>query len=235
MGKNLACLAAGVVLGYFAAKLHLETKLDQKYAARAYNEIMAAQEHKRIERFEGPKAEEISEATTEVSVEIRDDEVTEAFRTAQDAIDELVSPENSMHRRIDDILDRAATAFTDYSAISSGGKSTGTTKVEEPPQEEVMPKPTVELITQLEFEMNEPDHDQTTFVYHSVDGVLTNEHDKPMDIKKAFGVMDESWFGRKSNDANTCHLRDNQKQIDFEVVRSQGSYAKDVLGQSDDE
>lgn len=231
MGKNLACLAAGVVLGYFAAKLHLETKLDQKYAARAYNEIMAAQEYKRVERFEGPEAD--------VLVDISSEEIEDGLLAAKTAVLDLrevvEEPEDLPGPVNKDLLDQAVVAFTDYSAISSGGKTTGTTKVKESPEENEMPKPTVELITQLEFEANEPEYDQTTFVYHALDGVLTDEHDKPMDIKKAFGVMDMSWFGKKSDDANTCHLRNVERQLDVEVVRSQGSYAKDVLGQSDDE
>jgi hypothetical protein len=256
MGKNLAYLAAGVVLGYFTAKVSLETKLDRKYAARAEAEIAAAQEYKRSEKmfsvsemFGKPDPdkeidwEKVSQTMSEAPVKVEDsadnsDRVikpSEAFSIAQEAVDELVSPDNPVHQRIDDILDRAATAFTDYSAISTGGKSTGSQKAEEPPKEEAMAEVFVELISQLEFEMNEPEHDQTTFVYHAVDGILTNDSDTPMDIKKAFGVMDQTWFGKKSDDPNTCHLRNNEKQIDFEVVRSPGSYRKDVLGQSDDE
>lgn len=88
------------------------------------------------------------------------------------------------------------------------------------------------VISMDEFMMNESGHGQSTLTYYESDDTLVDERDNPMAapndvIGKDFRVQ----FGVKSSDANTVHIRNGKLGLEFEVVRSYGSYKREVLGE----
>lgn len=87
------------------------------------------------------------------------------------------------------------------------------------------------LLTQREFEEGPPDdYDQTTLTYYILDGILTAQNDKQIEVSKAVGAMDPAWFGEGTDYPDVCYVRNTRMKIDFEIVRSLESYSKTVLG-----
>lgn len=88
------------------------------------------------------------------------------------------------------------------------------------------------LIRRKEFFEGPADEtfDQTSVTYFQNDDILMDASDKQLDVKAAIGDIRPSWFGNEADDENVCYVRNIRSKIEFEVIRSQGSYARDVLG-----
>lgn len=92
------------------------------------------------------------------------------------------------------------------------------------------------LIRRKEFfegPLNDEYH-QTALTYYQNDDILIDEHDNQLDVVAAVGNIRPNWFGNEADDENVCYVRNTKTKIEFEVNRSQGSYAKDVLGLGDE-
>lgn len=71
----------------------------------------------------------------------------------------------------------------------------------------------------------------TTLTYFEGDNVLSDQHDEPlMDLDEVVGEDNLLCFGQGSNDNNIVYIRNDKLDINFEVIRSQGKYAQEVLG-----
>lgn len=82
----------------------------------------------------------------------------------------------------------------------------------------------------------EEEYDKVTLTYFAGDDVLSDERDQVVDSKETVvGVANLSRFGHGSGDPNIVYIRNDQLQADIEVVRSDGKYATEVHGFSDDE
>jgi len=91
-------------------------------------------------------------------------------------------------------------------------------------------------ISQEEFMVNDPGYIQSTLTYYSRDKILTDEREEPIeDFQNTVGENFALHFGKDSSDENTVHVRNERLQLDFEIVRSEGSYAVEVLGMDLDE
>lgn len=86
------------------------------------------------------------------------------------------------------------------------------------------------ILTQREFEEGEYDYAQNTLTYFEGDDVLTDDRDQPIHNKRPVVGDDNLQFGEKSNDPNVVYIRNNHLEVDFEVCRSAGSFAEEVLG-----
>jgi len=87
------------------------------------------------------------------------------------------------------------------------------------------------VITLDEFQDNEHDYEQITLTYFSEDDVLVDQNEKP--IESIDGVVGEGnllRFGHGSKDNRIVYIRNNSLSYDFEVVKKDGSYARDILG-----
>lgn len=93
------------------------------------------------------------------------------------------------------------------------------------------------IISHDEYFNNDTDYNQNTITYFEEDDVLVDEEDTP--IRNEVQVVGEGnlLFGRWSKDENIVYIRNEKLEVDFEVVRSHGSYAKEILGfiQHDDQ
>ena len=91
------------------------------------------------------------------------------------------------------------------------------------------------VITQEEFNDNDTNFDQKTLTYYDGDDVLTDEQDQPLDeMDRVVGVENMLRFGHGSGDPNIVYIRNARLELDFEVVHSDGKFAKEVLGFDDE-
>lgn len=91
------------------------------------------------------------------------------------------------------------------------------------------------VISMDEFMANESNLGQNTLTYYESDDTLVDERDHPMAAPNdVIGSNFRVEFGVKSSDANTVHIRNEKLGLEFEVVRSYGSYKREVLGEEKD-
>ena len=92
------------------------------------------------------------------------------------------------------------------------------------------------VITKEEFDVNESDFDQQRLVYFDGDDVLADSADQPItDIENVVGYINLLRFGHGSGDRNVVYIRCPTLELDFEMVRSEGKFAKEILGFDDGE
>lgn len=86
-----------------------------------------------------------------------------------------------------------------------------------------------------EFNENPVGHEQTTMTYYALDDTLADSQDKPVD-NTDYVVGDDNLnrFGHGSGDPNVVYIRNEKIDMDFEIVRSNGSYQKEVIGSDPD-
>lgn len=79
-------------------------------------------------------------------------------------------------------------------------------------------------------------HDRQELTYFVGDDVLSDERDVPIDNRDAM-VGDENLerFGHGSQDPNTLYIRNEVLGLDIEISRSEGKYATEVAGFTEDE
>lgn len=87
------------------------------------------------------------------------------------------------------------------------------------------------LIEREEYLRNESGFTQTTLTYFEEDDILVDQDDIVIpEIDDMIGLGQLSRFGVLSGDNNIIYVRNIRQEIEFEVVRNKGNYAKDVLG-----
>ena len=87
------------------------------------------------------------------------------------------------------------------------------------------------IISYDEFTNSEDDYQQDTLTYYSGDQVLVDATDDPIPLPdNIIGKDTVSRFGHGSKDARTVYVRNDRLRIDFEIVKSEGTYSHEVLG-----
>ena len=87
------------------------------------------------------------------------------------------------------------------------------------------------VITHDEFYLGEKDYEQSTLTYYEGDDVLADERDQVInETETTVGNANLLRFGHGSKDNNVVYIRNERLALDFEIVRSNGAYAKEVLG-----
>jgi hypothetical protein len=86
------------------------------------------------------------------------------------------------------------------------------------------------IIHSDEFHSGESGLRQTTLTYYAGDDTLCDEAD--VVIYNASEVAGELKFGYGSKDANVVYVRNEKLGGEYEIVRDEGHYAIEVLGQS---
>lgn len=79
----------------------------------------------------------------------------------------------------------------------------------------------------------EEDYDTMTYTYYEEDDVLCNEEDEviPKDERDdMIGEANLNKFGHGSDDPSIVYIRNDKREIQFEVIRSPNSYAEEVHG-----
>lgn len=89
-----------------------------------------------------------------------------------------------------------------------------------------------ESITQEEFDSNESNYIQSILTWYAGDNILVDVRDDRIDDPKSvIGEATPSGFGENPDEPNLMHVRNNTLQIDFEIQKSNGYYAVEVLGE----
>lgn len=81
-----------------------------------------------------------------------------------------------------------------------------------------------------EFMGQEKEYDQVTLSYFEGDDVLADERDGTIDHPEEVIGPDNLKFGHGSKDNNIVYIRNDNVELEFEVVRSRGKYVEEVLG-----
>jgi hypothetical protein len=81
-----------------------------------------------------------------------------------------------------------------------------------------------------EFRENDT-YENSTYTYYEEDDVLSDERDTAIDdVDGLVGVDNLQRWGHGSNDINCVYIRNDELQLDIEILRSPGSYAEEVHG-----
>lgn len=82
-----------------------------------------------------------------------------------------------------------------------------------------------------EFNENSSDYDIVELTYYEGDEVLTNERDQPLpDAEEAIGIDHLGKFGHGSADPLTVYIRNDVREVLYDVTRSPGLYSQEVHG-----
>lgn len=92
------------------------------------------------------------------------------------------------------------------------------------------------VVTREEYDENADQNEQTSLTYFGYDEVLIDEDEKSIDnIEEFVGKHNLQRFGHGSGDSKIVYIRNEQRGMDFEVLRSDGSYQEEVLGLTSDD
>lgn len=94
------------------------------------------------------------------------------------------------------------------------------------------------VIHKDEFENGELEYEQATLTYYEGDDVVADMRDSAIDdVDHVLGLDSLQKFGYGSGDANVVYVRNDRLQLDYEIVKSDGSFAEEVHGftQSEDD
>lgn len=87
------------------------------------------------------------------------------------------------------------------------------------------------IICDKEFLENENEYEQKSLTYFAEDDVLVDESDKPIElIDRVVGEENLIHFGKGTMDNRRLLVRNDRLSMDFEVLKRDGSYSKEVLG-----
>lgn len=248
-------VALGVAGGYFAAKKVLRShyeELSQREIAEAktfYASVYKTNEdgtpktpQEVLSERHGPEA--AAEALSTYKGQQAAERLVKAGELAYDEQDE------AQIRKIENA--RVHSMSVDKEVGPGGGKIEKIEKLEEGPAEtrnvfrddnfdlaeelKYRTKEAPYIITHDEYYAGELEYENSTLTYYEQDDTLTDEQDKPIhEIDKTIGEDHLIQFGHGSKDRNIVYIRNDRLGMDFEVIKSTGSYVEEVLGMLDDE
>lgn len=87
------------------------------------------------------------------------------------------------------------------------------------------------VITSEQYVDDEAGYEQITLTYYEGDGVFADKDDVIFDrARDSLGESNLSRFGEESQDENVVYVRNERIRRDFEVIRTEGNFADEVLG-----
>jgi len=225
-------LAIGAVAGFFVAYRKAETKYRQIAEEEISAEVDQMRQHyneKAVALYASSQKEDLDEivrergysadSTKPPMVVTPPTAVVEAAEAAQDIVeteDDEQADESSDEAEVRNIFEEAE--FEDAWDVS---------------KERRQRSPLAPYVIHQD-ERDEFDHyDGVTFTYYEADDVLSNERDEvvaPEDRDRLIGEANLEKFGHGSGDASIVYIRNDQLEMQFEVVRSPNSYAEEVHG-----
>lgn len=85
-------------------------------------------------------------------------------------------------------------------------------------------------------EVGEDDsYEQETLTYYEEDDVLTDARDEVLDQDDKVGLDNMGRFGHGSGDPNVVYVRNPELMVEFEIIKTKGSFAQVVHGFNPDE
>lgn len=154
--------------------------------------------------------------------------VRKPYASPQEAVKELI-PEAPVSKD-----PRVSNGRTQYNKVPLKTEEEGVDIPDQPTPpvvQNVFDNDAARIITQDVFMANDPGHQQATLTYYEKSDQLCGEADDPIDnADLVVGTEYKTSFGEHSSDENVVHVRNNGLRMDFEIVRSFGSYEEEVLG-----
>ncbi len=213
VGAGLGGLLVGAAVSHILTKRHLQTQYQQ-----------FADEEIRLMREEYFEAKEIVQVT---KPELDDILVENGYKPAEGKITvEEATPEG-----IADAVNRNVFEEEEPSEAELG-RPVWDYPTEYRKRSEASPY----VLHHDEFVQNERDYMQSTLTYYAGDDVLTDERDTIIDDRdELVGLENLDRFGEGSEDPEIVYVRNPVREIDLEIVRSDGTYAKEVHGLDSEE
>lgn len=207
--KNFLIAAGAFGLGFYVSKSYYQ----QHYLNVANEEVAAAKVY-----YEDSFMQK--EAAREATVE----EAVKSLQEYQGDLN-LETPEKPTTNEVVDY-----TKFYEDDVPEEGFKN-NVRRVPAPSREEPIHRPPY-IIPTDDFLNDTRGFDQMTLNYHSDGGVVSNEKDeKVKDAEELLGKENLTKFGELSGNQDIVYIRNEEYGKDFEVIRTIGSYAEEVLGE----
>jgi hypothetical protein len=212
-----ACI--GFAAGYFFAMKQLQTKYNQL----AEDEIAEMRSHYLAKERALDEKKPLDEVMAEYGYETK-----------------LEGPDEVVWVKVD------PSAEDDPDSMADDSDSPGVSAVQDIYQHEDTWDYAVELanrsedvpyvIHRDEYFNNETPFEQITLTYFEGDDVLADSNDTPIDDQDAMVCLGNlGKFGHGSGDPNVVYVRNHELHLEIEIVHSDGKFAKEVHGFSDDE
>lgn len=248
VGVALIGLSTGAYLGYrygikkatlnFEAKLEEETDAIRAHHKRLYKEGFFDTPEGAVQALHPDKVEKVESITSP----------TESFKTAGKALtnyqgysktpvketvveetttidvgpDRTMPDESERPVEIENVFDKKHEDVWDYKVELYHRAS--------------LPEGKPYVIHEDEFHENEGGYSQGHLAFYEGDGTLTDERDQPiMNTDDVLGDDITDQFGHGSLSPHIVFVRSDKLQMDWEIVRSEGTYNTDVLGFQEDD
>lgn len=221
-GKAVVLVVGGILVGAGVTTLVLK----KKYEAQAEEEITSVRDSyiKRINDLEGllNKQEEKVSAPPVGKV-----------REASDIPMERVVPSNETLRKA---YHKMAPSPETVEGLKETVEGLGYSRKEEPVKEDVNTiregNPEEPYIIPVQAYMDDEEmYDQMTLTYYVLDKVLANEAEEVIeDVDGAVGRHNLHNFGVESGNDDTVYIRNDKRAAEYEVLRVEKAYSKDVMG-----
>lgn len=207
---SVVSMAAGAASGFFVAK-HI---LEERYVKVAEQEIEDAKlYYSRLHKkgdFSDPTA--LAERADELSDRIASETISKVLKYVPDVENDVtyVVEEDQIDLETDEMIADSEIVREIEVAVAHGHPY---------------------LISKEEYMANDTNYAQSTITYFEEDDVLVDENDVVIEYSDdVVGIHTTSRFGVMSGDNNIVYVRSDRKEIEFEIVRNKGNYARDVLG-----
>lgn len=87
------------------------------------------------------------------------------------------------------------------------------------------------ILSHDEYYENESEYEQKTLTYFAGDNILIDEEQVIVEnVARLVGDANLKRFGYRSKDQNVVYVRNPRAKLEFEILRSQGTYKHEVLG-----
>lgn len=232
-GRDLGLVLGGLIVGAAASAVATyiltRRKLEDEYSKRAADEVAEVVEHynNKIAAHENtverPELEEIIRERGYDPGNTQPPMAVEAPAAVVDAVRDDENPEDEAVL-VDDPEPVARNVFEDNP----------------PPQdiwdwhkERAKRSPLEPYVIHVDEREGEGVYSSVTYTYYAGDDVVCNERDEILDVSDRERILGETnldRFGHGSNDSNVVYIRNDQLEMDIEVVKSPNSYEQEVAG-----
>lgn len=210
VAASVTSLASGLAVGHLATKKYLT----EKYEEIANQEIAEAKAFYAAV-YDKPDPEDLAAQYDEIPETVPDEVMERAVEALRNYVPNLKmeEPEEEVTLISKNIFAMAPEDF-DY-------------EVEVSMRNSVDPY----IVTAEEFYQNEDDYEQTQITYFAEDDIFSDGKEAPIvDVENTVGLWASERFGHGSNDPLVVYIRNPRIEMDFEVTKSEGSFAKEVHG-----
>ncbi|MCA1800665.1 MAG: hypothetical protein LC687_06440 [Actinobacteria bacterium] len=207
---GVLAFGAGAAAMYVVAKKHIEPK----YRAIAQEEVLAAKEYysamNKKDDYDTPeKAVEKLQKNDPADIVVED--AAEAFK--------------KYHQGGNDVDEEGSQSINVFRQSSADSEFDYAEELKHRTPDHPY------IISEEEYMNNETSYDQSQLTYYEGDGTLADSRDKEIPlIDNVAGEDNLTQFGHGSGDVNIVFIRNERLELDFEVLRSEGKYAHEVLG-----